>query len=498
MGLLSGHVHSGVTLGVVAIRGRHMRLAWLIGWLALQLVDATAPAETQGSCPAGGPGCSAKELKCIKFRQTGGCNPKGPREKHGDKPCSEEIAPGISGFCQCGLGSDKMHAREVTCDHRPFKCETECMLHQRYTCIGWRQTGGCSADGEREPQKDKSCDEVINSRMSGFCECGDGRVVRKPGCSHGENMDDFRCRDVCSHEPDLYEELGLDAGASEQAIKQAFRKMSLKYHPDKTRGDPAQSARFAQIREAYDIIGDAEQRAIYDVAGMKTVIEARGQKVEKGPAMQGNVGVTLEALYNGAEVSTTVQRKVICRGCAQAFTERCKNCRVQCAHEIQLVNVQMGPMVMQQQQQVASKEKCRMESVPLLVHVERGMSSGDTIVFKSKGEQQPKKIPGDVVLKIQEQKHKVFRRTGIDLHTEIDITLKEALLGFERTLKHLDGRTITIGFSGVTKPFGVMKVEGEGMPHRGDPTQRGNLFVKCRFVMPDDGREWLRQEALSG
>lgn len=436
-------------------------------------------------------------FKCIKWRQTGGCSPRGPRERQGDKGCDEVIPTGSSGYCQCGVGDSKLRAREVTCDHRPFSCATECLQSRRYACVSWRQTGGCSSEGQREPQLDRSCDDTVNPTMSGYCECGDGRIIRKPGCEHGEFAEPFKCRDECAHEADLYEELGLDSGASEKAIKQAFRKLSLRYHPDKTKNDPALTARFASIREAYDIISDQEQRALYDAAGLKLVFDAANQKVEKGPASHAEIQVTLEELYNGGETIRSVNRKVICRGCAERFTDRCKKCNVQCAREIELRNVQMGPMVMQQQVEVPSRQKCRVEQVSLTLAVDPGMASGDAIAFKGMGEQQPRKVPGDVVLTLKASPHPTFRRAGMDLHAEMDVSVREALLGFERTLKHLDGRRITFVVDGVTKPFGVVRIAGEGMPQRGDPTQRGDLYIKFRFVMPEDGPRWLQQNCPS-
>jgi len=479
---------------------------WLFVSIALlRLTTFAQTAEEPSSCPAGGgggPGCPASVLEtvekdppCIKWRQTGGCSPRGKREKHGDKGCAEEIATGSSGYCQCGHGDDKKIVRESNCDHRPFKCSTECLQWRRYTCLGWRQTGGCSADGEREEQQDKPCDALINSRMSGFCECGDGRVIKKPGCDHGEHEESFKCVDECLREPDLYEELGLESSATADMIKKVFRKLSLKYHPDKTRNDPKMTARFAAIREAYDLLDDEGQRGIYDVAGFQMVDLAKNNKAEKGPAMNAEVSVTLDQLYNGAEFQTNIQSKVICRGCESAITERCVKCTSGCANERELRNVQMGPMVMQQQVEVPSKQKCRMQTVKLSVGIDRGMSEGETLTFKCKGEQRPKMVPGDVVLKLKEIKHKVFRRVGNDLHTEIDVTLIEALVGFERTIVHLDGRKIVVNYDKVTKPNGIIQIEGEGMPSRGDPTTRGSLLIKCRFLMPEDGRQWLQEHA---
>lgn len=481
------------------------RILLLLGGSLAPLGALSGAAE--GSCPANGPGsaeCAAvsaiseEDLQCVRWRQTGGCNPDGPREKHGDKACSVEIPTGSSGYCQCGnvkKGTTRK-VRLVTCDHRPFNCATECLQMKRYMCIGWRQTGNCDADGPREPDKDAPCDASIDATMSGYCECGEERRVRQPGCKHGEFMEPFTCKEVCAAEADLYEELGLASGASEKDIKQAFRKMSLKYHPDKTRGNVALTARFTQIREAYDILSNQEQRALYDAAGLKMVFEARNQKVEKGPAMQGEMQVTLEGMYNGADLQTHIHRKVICRGCAERYTDRCKKCTAGCAHEFEMRNVQFGPMVMQQKVQVPSRQKCRTAEARLDVTIERGTSPGDTVIFKSMGEQQPGHIPGDVVLTIRETKHEMFKRVGVDLQMEVELTLKEALLGWERTVTQLDGRKITFGYDGVTRPFGIMKVEGEGMPHKGDPTQKGNLIIKCIIKMPEDGREWLKSMAL--
>merc|ERR1712176_193337 len=152
----------------------------------------------------------------------------------------------------------------------------------------------------------------------------------------------------------------------------------------------------------------------------------------------------------------------------------------------------------QQEVEVPSKQKCRKENTDLLVAVEPGIMAGETIIFKSMGQQDPNKLPGDIKVTVKEGKHGELRRTGVDLHTDITISLREALLGFERALTHLDKRIIRFSFNGVTKPSGVIRIEGEGMPYRGDPTQRGNLFVKCHIEMPTDGEEWVKTNSDCG
>jgi len=78
-----------------------------------------------------------------------------------------------------------------------------------------------------------------------------------------------------------------------------------------------------------------------------------------------------------------------------------------------------------------------------------------------------------------------------------EINLVEALLGFKRSLTHLDGRRLEFSFDGVTKPLGVMRIEGEGMPYRGDPTQLGNLFIRFTVPMPKDGDAWFKEQCLT-
>jgi len=449
-------------------------------------------------CSSGsGGGRCGETLPCVKWRQTGQCSPDGSRESQGDKECGEEVPMGVSGFCQCGHGPQMRKIRAVTCEHRPFTCQVQCLQYGRYVCAGgWRQTGNCSADGDRDPSKDKACDATIDGSASGFCECGDGRVIRKPGCKHASRA--FTCENECSNEPDLYEELGLDISADDKAIKQAFRKLSLKYHPDKTMNDVALTARFAAIREAYELISDAGKRAIYDSAGLQMALKKPGE-VKQGPDTTQQIGVSLDQLYNGAQVHINFQRRVICRGCRDSDSAYCRTCAVQCGNEKEVRQFRHGPMIMQQEVDVPSKEKCMYESTKITLDIERGMSNGDAITFNYMGGHYPKQLPGNYVAKLTEVKHQVFQRLGNNLRVNIDITLKEALLGFQRSLRHLDGRTITFGFDRITDQNAIMRIQGEGMPQRGDPTSTGDLLIKIKIVMPKDEalgdteRKWLTE-----
>lgn len=471
-----------------------------VAWALAALVGAGPP--PQGTCDASGrcggeAESEAAPLRCLAWRQTGSCSPQGQREPHGDKPCDTVIPSGTSGFCECEGGR---LARSSTCDHRPFQCTATCLEAARYTCVGWRQTGDCSADGTREAGNDQACSAQIEPGSSGFCECGGGRMVKRPGCEKGQDFDPFSCSDECARAADLYEELDLDFAASDKQIKQAFRKMSLKYHPDKTRNDPAMTARFNAVREAYEVLSNPEHRAVYDIGGWRMLGDALQGKLEKGPSMNADFEVTLEIMYNGVEeMPRKAEHKVICRACRDSRSARCAKCTAGCANEVELVNVQMGPFVVQQQQEVASRERCRLEMAMLNVMVERGMDTGDTVVFAGMGEQIPKKMPGDISLTLKMTPHAVFTRTGNDLRMDVTISLKEAMLGFTRTIQHLDERRLEITFDTMTQPMQIIKVTGEGMPFVGDATTFGDLFIRCLYRMPTDDqltvrhKEWLRE-----
>lgn len=166
---------------------------------------------------------------CLGWRQTKDCNPNGQRDVESDRPCSDTVPYGASGFCEC-RGTTDGEARRLrlsSCDHAPFSCASECERSAHYSCDGWRQTGNCSADGPREPSRDVPCDAIVPSGVSGYCECAGGtrRIARPPRCSADSEPDS--CEEACRRGEGFYEILGLpeDSEASEQSIKKAFRQL---------------------------------------------------------------------------------------------------------------------------------------------------------------------------------------------------------------------------------------------------------------------------------
>ena len=239
----------------------------------------------------------------------------------------------------------------------------------------------------------------------------------------------------------------MDSNADERAIKKAYRKLSLKYHPDRKPDNAEAAEKFQEITHAYEILSDPDKKFLYDEGGESALEEnergggmdpfsmffgggGRQRNRNKGPDAKVQMRVSLEDLYNGKMVQQSISRLVHCKGCREdPRSDRCRKCRTKCPNEVKMVQRQMAPgFVVNTQQEVPSKEKCDMEKTVLDVYLERGMGDGEVITFKGKSERRPGQIPGDVHVVLKERKHHTFRREGNDLHMTMKLTLKEALL----------------------------------------------------------------------
>jgi len=131
-------------------------------------------------------------------------------------------------------------------------------------------------------------------------------------------------------------------------------------------------------------------------------------------------------------------------------------------------------------------QKTVKEEKVLEVYVNKGMRSGETIVFKGEADQAPDTIPGDVVVKLEQKPHPLFKREGPHLFYKKKISLMEALTGFRFPLKHLDERVLMVCSTAreVVTPGDVKAVRDEGMPLPKHPMQRGNLYVVLDVEFP--------------
>lgn len=290
-----------------------------------------------------------------------------------------------------------------------------------------------------------------------------------------------------------WEVLGLDEEtATDKQLKRAYRKLSIKYHPDKASGDKqAAEIEFQRVREAYEVLTDPKRRVLYSMHGMPFVRLGDAGKLQQNQASNYNFGVPLPMVYNGSHEEMTLgEFSKVCRGCKNQRPHKsrkkgCKGCG-KCPDELQMQAVQMMPgFVVNQQVRVPSKELCKKEPHKFTAHIEQGVPAGHKITFPAAGEQRPGLIPGDIMLALQIHKHDTFDREGDNLRMKMSITLKESLLGFSKTFTHMDGRSVAVARKdSVTKHGYVMTIKGEGMPKFHFPSEKGDLFVVFDVKFP--------------
>ncbi|KAL0090690.1 hypothetical protein J3Q64DRAFT_1827268 [Phycomyces blakesleeanus] len=327
-------------------------------------------------------------------------------------------------------------------------------------------------------------------------------------------------------ETKLYDALELPATATESELKKAYRKLALKYHPDK---NPDAGDKFKEISHAYEVLSDPDKRRIYDQYGEEGLSSQGGmggmdaedlfsqlfgggfgrQGGRSGPRrgkdMVHQLKVSLEDLYKGKTTKLALQKHIVCpkcegRGGKEGAVKTCKACNGQ---GVRVTMRQMGPMMQQVQQPCSEchgegeimkdEDRCPEchgrkvigERKVLELFIDKGMKDGQKITFAGEGDQSPGITPGDIIIVIDEKPHPVFQRKGDDLFYEAKIDLLTALAGGEFIIPHLDNRALKVTVAqGEALKTGMIKV----IPNEGMPVYRhhntGHLFVKFNIDFP--------------
>ena len=149
-----------------------------------------------------------------------------------------------------------------------------------------------------------------------------------------------------------------------------------------------------------------------------------------------------------------------------------------------MVTRRMGMMRVQQEVMEASEERCKTEVKPLRVEIERGTPEGHVVTFERVSEQASGTLPGDVRLQLSTAPHAAFTRSGDDLEMQLHVPLRQALLGFEKQVRHLDGHAVLVRNEAVSSHGQVLVLPGEGMPKHGTPSEFGDLRVELIIKFP--------------
>jgi DnaJ-related protein SCJ1 len=307
---------------------------------------------------------------------------------------------------------------------------------------------------------------------------------------------------------DFYKILEVSRDATEQEIKKSFRNLSKIYHPDKNKGNQKAHDMFLRVNKAYETLLDPEKRKIYDVYGEEGLDQPNNlinQNKQKGRDAEFDMNVELEDLYNGAVKELSIQKNVVCNKChgtggKLGNTRQCPICN---GRGVTMQDVDTGMGFTFRMQNTCQKcqgkgivfsevcphckgRKIVKEDKKLRIEIEKGMRDGQRIVFERESEQHPDMIPGDLICTLRHKPHKFFHsRIKDDLHANISLNFKEALLGFSRTIQHLDNRFIKLENYKPTQPNEIQKVVGEGMPHHQYSSQKGDLYIKYNVRLPE-------------
>jgi len=354
---------------------------------------------------------------------------------------------------------------------------------------------------------------------------------------------------------DFYGILGVTKTADENQIRKAYKKLALKYHPDKNPENREEAAKkFKDINEAYDILSNKDKKEIYDKYGEEglkngggmgggdptSVFESffggspfgfggGGKKKESGPKRGEDIAfqlaVELEDLYNGKTRKLKVNKNKICEPCKGEGSNK-KNSSVRCTAcngQVMRREVKnLGPGFISQSQTVCSECRGKGESIPekdkctkckgkkvtaetqiLEVEILKGMKNGEKIYFYGEADEYPGVTPGDIVIILTEKndKHPEFTRKESDLCYKKTITLAESLTGFKFALTHLDGRVLVVSSQegDVLKPGEYKIISEEGMPIYKKPSEKGRLILVFDIKFPttdqlsEETRKILRQ-----
>jgi DnaJ family protein B protein 11 len=316
---------------------------------------------------------------------------------------------------------------------------------------------------------------------------------------------------VFSKGADYYATLSVPRNADAEQIKRAYKKLTLKHHPDRNRDDPEASKKFAAIQHAYDVLSDPKKKAVYDKygeEGLKQQQQGGGghpmdvfsdifgggfgfnfgggfgdaEEVEeefKGDDLKIPLDVSLEDLYSGKLLHFTRIRSAH-HDNAQPKPCECRNKVIR----MMIVNGQMQRVTENNCQECRDRFEVIQKTTDLTVEIDKGMREGETLTFYGEGDATTATRAGDLIFVVRLAPHKQFVRQGDDLKMKMLISLKDALVGFSTKIKHLDGREIVFESKEVLKPGDVRKIAGEGMPHRGDTSRHGDLHIEFDVKFP--------------
>ena len=331
---------------------------------------------------------------------------------------------------------------------------------------------------------------------------------------------------------DYYEILGVSKSASADEIKKAYRKLAIKYHPDKNPGDKSAEEKFKEAAEAYEVLSDADKKARYDQFGHAGVGGAAGggygggfggggMNMEdifsqfgdifgghfggggfggggrshqiKGSNLRVRIRLNLDEMVNGTTKTIKVKRMKVAKGATSKTCTTCNGSGVQ----IKIMNTMFGQMQTQTTcgtcnglGKIADKIPAGANSEGLIkseeevsIKIPAGARDGIQLNVRGKGNDAPfGGIPGDLLVVIEEEQDATIKREGDNLHQELYISFAEAALGTSKEINTVDGK-VKIKIDAGTQSGKILRLAGKGLPSI-DSYGKGDMFVHVNVWTP--------------
>lgn len=284
---------------------------------------------------------------------------------------------------------------------------------------------------------------------------------------------------------DYYKILGVERKATEDEIKRAYRKLALKYHPDRNPGDKKAEEQFKEINEAYQVLSDPAKRSRYEQLGESysrwqqrgsqegfnwdewVTSRPGGTRVEVGDLNDlfgGSFSEFFRSIFDGTGFGQTAERPT---------QRRTRQTRPSFQQEV---------IITLQEAYRGASRRIEVDGRRLEIKIPAGANQG-TKVRVTDAITTPEGQKGDLYLVVQIVADPRFERRAADLHSEISIDLYTAVLGGEVVVPGLSGNVV-LSIPPGTQPGQTFRLTGKGMPHLKSPQSHGDLFVRARVQLP--------------